>query len=364
YFISILIYLLILIIDIRLDIIPYFPDTDLYTNILRGNVEIAKTHSLGVRIGFKYLSTLFNYISAKIPLLYILFNMMLNQVGLMICWKAWMIYKEGDISIQEQRNYLIMAFVYPVSIIFSLVPLRESYMLFAFALFLLGVVQKKRVNIFLLLGTLLIFILRNELIIFSVMVLIAKYLFIYHKIIKKTKLLFFIILIPIIYGIINYVSTNYLNISITPSSLASFRNFQRNSYLLSGAVYPEVFWKSWFDVIKDFPFLILQFLFAPFPIIVNMDFSNKITYLLDGIYVSFLISYLLLNIKKVFSNKLWLSIFIMFVSLNSMYEYYMTASIRHRYYGIILLIPMFSELITKRECFDQKRSDLNGNRTN
>ena len=165
--------------------------------------------------------------------------------------------------------------------------------------------------------------------------------------------------LPFIIEIINILSLRLLNIEITPLALSKFRNYQINLY--SGG-YPKVNWKNWIDLLLDYPLVFLQFLIAPIPVIAIRKIPG-IAYLMDGLFVTGLILIISSKIKKYYNN-LWIVLSFIFMSLSSMYEFVITGAVRHRYIGIILILPVISEILTKqgKQNFTIRRKGKNDDR--
>ncbi|MGO1369356.1 hypothetical protein [Senegalia sp. (in: firmicutes)] len=353
YFIGVLsMYFVLIIGDIKFDYIPLFPDTQLYYDLLIGKIKTVP--SIELTIGFGLFSRLFYFLSCGNIINYILFNSIINQIGILLLWKSFRIYKKDEISIKNQRLFLIFSAIYPVSIIYSLTLLRESYFILAFSIFLIGIMKKSKINIFLVLGTTLVIIFRTKYVIFCLMIYAIKLL--YCNTIKlKYKAIGTILLIPIMYFGLNYVAVRYLNIGISPAELDDFRNSQREIYLNSGMEYPYVVWNTWLDVFKAYPLLIAQFLLSPLPILVDYDFLNSLAYTIDAFYVIIVLVLFLFNIRNNYKNLFWIVTILSIIVLSSIFEYFLTGGVRHRYVAILMFIPLLFS--------DKKEKGLYGNRS-
>lgn len=353
YFIGLLsMYFILLIGDIKFDYIPLFPDTQLYYDFLNNSNSFISSEELSR--GFGLFARIIYLLSFKNIGIYILFNALINQIGILLLWKAFRIYKEDKVTIKNQRLYLIFTFLYPVAMLYSLTLLRESYFLLSFSIFVLGLIQKNKLNITLIIGTVLVILFRTKFIILCILLYIFK-IIIMNKLSNKIKIMILLLGIPLIYMIINKVSSEILGIGLYPVNLQDFRNFQTLKYSESGIVYPKVEWSSWFDVLKDYPALIVQFLLSPLPILVEYDFLNSIAYTLDALYVIIALILFLINIRNSYKNLFWVSIILVIIILSSMFEYFLTGAVRHRYVAIIMFIPLlFSD--KKEKSFYGSRS--------
>ncbi|WP_130805781.1 hypothetical protein [Senegalia massiliensis] len=352
YFITILgVYFILLIGDIKFDYIPLFPDTELYYNFLNNSGSFISPIELSRGFGlFSRTVYLFSFNNIGI---YLLFNAIINQIGILLLWKSFMIYKKDKVTIKNQRLFLIFSAIYPVSIIYALTLLRESYFIFSFSIFLIGVMKKEKINLVLILGSILVVIFRIQYIVFCFLIYIIKLVFSNKKYIKY-KIGFITFLSPFMYKTINWFTSKFLGIGLNAISLRDFRNMQRNRYLDKGTVYPEVDWSNWIELFKDYPALIIQFLLTPFPILVEYDFLNSIAYTIDAIYVIVVLTLFLINLRYTYKNVFWIFTLIVIIALSSMFEYFFTGGVRHRYTAIIMLIPLI---------FSDKKENLNGSRS-
>ncbi|MFW6009488.1 MAG: hypothetical protein ACOCP8_09520 [archaeon] len=327
-------YTIILSLDLQIKILPSFPDTIKYSNYIKGNGNFQYQ-------GFEYLAFLFKWLSFNSVLVYLLFNLMITQIGIMMVWKAWLIYnRQNLIPIEYQRVFLILSAIYPLAIIYSLVPLRESYFIIGMGLFLIGIFKKKIINIPLLIGIFIIFLIREHYILFVLIVLFIKYSKNF-----KYRIILYIGAIPLIFAILDLIAYSFFNISITPEGLAYLKTAKAEAWQgHSAGTFPPVNWNTWFDVFIYLPKLFLQFLFAPFPIIVKTQFWTKYAYFIDGIYVTLLVVLLILHIKKIKNYKFWILIFIIYIGLSSMYEFLLSGAVRHRYFAVLMILPLVSSL--------------------
>jgi hypothetical protein len=336
YTFSLLIYSLIMFVDVKYRLIPYFPDTDFFYSVLKTG-EVNK-ESLGFKIAFKYLIVPIYWLSFKSIFNFFLFNFLIFQMGFLFIIKAWFnLYK--DLNPKLLKFYMVFVTFFPTVIIFTITPLREAYLILSFGLFIYAI-SKSNAKFALVTSILMTLMFRYQLIIFYLFVFIVIYFYSsgnYKKLGKLTLLIF-----PL-YFAMDYVSRSILNIAISPVSLAAFRNYQRQAYVESGATYPIVNWSNWFDLILDIPFLFFQFLLSPLPIIVRVDFWNKYAYLIDGLFVLLVLLIILLKFKYLFFKyKLWFLLIIAFVLLNSFFEFHFYGAVRHRLPAVLMLIPIFA----------------------
>jgi len=336
HFLAVLLfYLVVGLVDFHVKLIPYFPDTNLFTRILETGIT-PDNQSIGVKVGYKYLAIPVYWLSLKSIYNYFLFNILFFQIGLILMAGAFNQFHHIK-DVWVQRFFLLLAVFMPSIIIYSFTPLRESYFVLALGFFFYGLSQKRLINIFLIAGIFLAGILRVQLVLYFLVVIGAKYFF-SLRLNKKTIVFFLLILIPVFITGLNAVSSQLIGISITPESLSLFRNIQRINYFESGVTYPEVDWSSWFDLIVDFPGLFFQFLLAPFPILIFIPFWTKLAYFADGLYTLGILLFLIFFWKDVKPNSIWFLFALLYVAMSCFFEFHLLGAVRHRLPATLLIM--------------------------
>lgn len=337
-----LFYLAIGLVDFKIKLIPYFPDTNLFTRILETGVT-PHNQSIGVKIGYKFLAIPIYLISLKSIFNYFLFNILFFQLGLIFLAGAFnRTYGIQDVWVQ--RFYLILAALAPSIVVYSFTPLRESYFVLALGLFFYGMTGKYKLNYFLILGVILAGILRVQLLLYFFIIVGLQYL-VQLKLSRKMVIGLILVLFPLFFVALNYLSTSILNIPISPESLSLFRNVQRMNYFESGVTYPEVDWRTWLDLILDFPGLFFQFLLAPFPVIIFIPFWTKLAYFADGLYLLFLIFICLTFIKNIKKYSLWLIYIGVYVGMSAFFEFHLLGAVRHRLPATLLILSIAAQAL-------------------
>lgn len=324
-------------------LIPDFPDANMYSGIVRTGI-MPPNQTMAVAVGFKYGSLIFRYLSFHNVLWYVAFNFLINQLGIILVWKAWIKYKKGNVMLIQQRIYFILTAFYPMALLMGIVPFRGSYFLIFFAIFLYGAVSKWVINIPFVIGSLGMIILRKEYVMVVGLIFLVK---LYNSIKIKNKgikAILAIIVLIICYVAGSYAAKKLFNLSVTPQGLSHFRNGQTIQYINTRYSYPLIHWKNWLQVITYSPLLLLQFLFAPLPIVSHIDPFKGLAYLADALYVIFLTFLFIIRINKnIKGNAFWIINILILWVLNGMFEYYINAAVRHRYYMIIMLIALITE---------------------
>lgn len=335
-----LFYLIIGLVDFKIKLIPFFPDTGLFTRILETGVT-PDNQSLGVRIGYKFLAIPIYWLSLTSIFNYFLFNVLFFQVGLILIAAAYIrIFKVTEVWFQ--RFFLSLSVFMPSIIIYSFTPLRESYFALALGLFFYGLSRPRLFNFFLILGFVLAAILRVQLVLYFSAVLGLKLLYdLPWK--QTTKWLTVLVLFPVGFLVLNVISKNLLNIEISPASLSIFRNIQRINYFETGVTYPEVDWNSWLDLILAFPGLFFQFLLAPFPVLVFIPFWTKIAYFADGLYLLLILFFLVIGLKSLSTRGIWILFIVVYVAMSGFFEFHLLGAVRHRLPATLFLIALAAE---------------------
>lgn len=328
--------------DYFLNIIPVFPDTKLYTKIISEGIKLklAIKQSSNVIIGFNYLSIPIRVITFNNTFLFTIVNMILAQTAVFIYFKAWNIYNNKT-SIIQQRIYLLLTLLYPALLLFRIIPLRECMFLLSFSFFILGVVKYYKYNVELefLIGAITIILLRKQTIVFVLTVFLILIIMKSFKINKVSTYVFIVISMIVLNRALNFIG---LKLSI--KSLEKFRNDAIFRYQKVGSLYTFVNWSNNLRFSQDVILLFIQFIFAPLPIIVNYNLAEYKAVILEAIFISFImfifLSYLFYFLRKYF---LWTLTALIFIFMASIFEYYFTASIRHRLAGVMMILLLVSE---------------------
>ncbi|RAI89509.1 hypothetical protein LV83_02551 [Algoriphagus yeomjeoni] len=336
YFLGLLLfYLAIGLIDFKIKLIPFFPDTKLFTAILETG-RTPDNQSIGVKIGYKFLAIPIYNLSLRSIFNYFLFNVFFFQLGLIFLAGAFnRTYELKDILVQ--RFFLVLAALAPSIVVYSFTPLRESYFVLALGLFFYGLSRKSILNIFLVLGIVLAGILRVQLLLYFFIIIGLNYLS-QLKLSRKALITLTVVLFPVVFVGLNAISKAILNIAITPKSLALFRNLQRLEYFESGVTYPEVFWSNWFDLILGFPGLFFQFLLAPFPVLIFIPFWTKIAYFADGLYLLAILFLSVLFVRYWKNYGIWFLYIGIYLAMSSFFEFHLLGAVRHRLPATLLFL--------------------------
>ena len=102
--------------------------------------------------------------------------------------------------------------------------------------------------------------------------------------------------------------------------------------------YGTVNWTTYFDIVKDLPLLVLQFILSPLPILHNQNPLALKLLLIDVIFVA-LVLFSASRVKLRFSNIYWANIYSSCRDF-SIWEFYIGGAVRHRLPLIIMMLPV------------------------
>jgi len=317
-------------------LVPNLPDTSLFADIITNNY-FPPHQSLGVKL-FYYATYPLRVLSLFKLELFIVFEIFIFILSLIFLWKSWQIVliKNGQNDTTGLNIFLILTALYPSFLLYIPIPLREFFILFGFSIMIYGLIDKYYNNkglIFILIGSLLLIFGRPQLI---VIVIIFFALFQKNKLIKYSMILGGFIFMPLIF-------TKLTSYTFTPEFFAYIRNSANIRY--GDLTYGVVDWHTYFDMIKDIPFLFLQFILSPFPIMSDKNPLTLLAIFIDSIYSMFIYIAVIYAGLKV--SKIYLFIFTSSAILFSIWEFHLGGAVRHRMPLIAILLPVASYGITK-----------------
>ena len=307
-------------------------------------------------------------ISRVISIFYTIFGesiMMAKSISLALALSSIYISYLLCLEIYGEKSAIITAFIvalFPTHILYSVITLREMYVVFFLIISLSGIVKfikKKSFSAFLQ-----IFIGFYITSLFHGPVVIGFFIFLIYLIIemsykeilelKKLKVNIFPILIiilffiPIILFTNNYIAIPYIgNYEILTDFDYLF--YKANIGFHGSAVYPS--WLSINNIYELFPKLIIKviyFLYSPF--IWDIKQFSHIVGLFDGILYIVLTIFLICNINSIWTNPLTRILLLIFISYLIIYGLGVGnfgTAIRHRSKFLIILIILASPKIHK-----------------
>lgn len=343
---GLMIYTGLLLSDITFDWLPFFPDTTKYSDIISGNAAGGSI----IHRGFTYCSRPLAWLSFRVPLYYIMLNMGVMFAGYLLIWNAWLSYRGFMVSRRAQRLYLAAALLSPAGMLFAVTPLREALFILALGIFFKGF-MKRGGSLLEPIGILLVLLLRRQILLVIFFLYVVKILIWLKRQDIRIGLSILLLSGPIGYGVFTYIGTRLFNIRIHPLSLMKFLNSRaRELFLGSPYMYPYVIWYNWGDICKDVPGLVAQFLLAPLPVLVHTNPLHTFAYFIDALFVIgifLLIGLHLVYIKRWFRYLFWLSAVGLFLVGSAVYEFHLLGAVRHRFFGILLLLPPVVDLLAQ-----------------
>ena len=311
-------------------LMPYLHDTDIFSYIVEEGV--VNVESRGVNL-YYLISKPLVILSAYQIEVYLLFQQFIFILALLFIWKGWQIHCENlKIKTGLFEVFVLLAVIYPSTILYITTPLREFIQILGFSIFLYGLAVNLQNGkwLWLIIGVVLTLFVRPQLIlIYPILILIAK-----QKNIFKL-LAYGLGIVPLI-----LLAFNVMNYHFRVSWFARFRNASIEHYGGSGMTYGYVEWQTYSDLLLDLPVLALQFLLSPMPIMHDVNPLSLLMLFLDFIFVSFVL-FGALSIKFRVSGT-YLKIFIYAITLFAMKEFFIGGAVRHRFPLILMILPLAS----------------------
>lgn len=324
-----------------LSFFPSVTDADLFSKIISENFY-PDYQSTGVKIFF-YITYIIRALSIwdiQIFVLYQVFFYALSFLILFYSFELWVNSKGESVNNKTKILYIFMSTIYPASIMYISVPLREFLIIFAISIFTLGsvkwLIHKKDVGV-LLLGAIIVLAVRPQLL---PALLLSLFLI-------RFKLKFYNVLIIAIMPILLIYIFSVVFFDISPEKLSAIRASWSEMHAIE--VYGVFNWHSWLDVVMDYPLLLLQYLLSPIPILHQKDVFNMIAASLDVIFlmpVYYCVILLLIMRNRVLISSPFMIISLVTILLSSLWEAYIGGAVRHRMISMLLLFPLVSFHLT------------------
>ncbi|MCW8333620.1 hypothetical protein [Vibrio paucivorans] len=332
-------------------LMPGFGDGNLFASVISNNTYYPE-QSIGFKL-YYFASYPIRFLSGFNMINYFIIQAFAYFSGALIIWRAYLNYWNMKFGERNQSFsfvvYLLLVSLYPASIIYGIVPLREYAIIFSICVLVYSIIslqlRMKGSWLIIILSSVLIFLVRPQLIITIPMIV---YLSIYNE-----KIKYYIPLIVLPFIMIKMFSLIYYPIS--PEVLSNIR--QQWSTLHPVEVYGVYEWQSWLEVILSLPTLIGQYILSPFPILHNKPMSTMYGATLDLIYIVVLVGVpclmLLVSKYRRFIPVSVVMLFIVLTGLSAVWEAYISGAVRHRMVSILPLLPfcaiMFTQLLRKSQ---------------
>ncbi|MDR7018917.1 hypothetical protein [Aeromonas salmonicida] len=324
-----------------LSFFPSVTDADLFSKIISENFY-PDYQSTGVKIFFyiTYIIRILSLWDIQIFVLYQVFLYALSFLIIFYSFELWINHKGESVNSKTKIIYIFISTIYPASIMYISVPLREFLIIFAISIFTLGsvkwLIHKKDVGV-LLLGAIIVLAVRPQLL---PALLLSLFLI-------RFKLNFYNVLIIAIMPILLIYIFSVIFFDISPEKLSAIRASWSEMHAIE--VYGVFDWHSWIDVVMDYPLLLLQYLLSPIPILHQKDVFNMIAASLDVIFlvpVYYCVILLLIMRNRVLISSPFMIISLVTILLSSLWEAYIGGAVRHRMISMLLLFPLVSFHLT------------------
>jgi len=312
-------------------LVPNLPDTSLFADIISNNY-FPPSQSLGVKL-FYYATYPIRILSLFKVELFIIFQIFIFILSLMFIWKSWQIVldKNGYERDMGLEIFLILTAIYPSFLLYIPTPLREFFVLFGFSIMIYGLIDRYYNNrglIAISIGSIFLIFGRPQLI---VIVIIFFALFQQNRWIKYTLIGGGVLFMPLIF-------TKLTSYTFTPEFFQYVRNVSNDRY--GALTYGVVEWRTYFDIVKDIPALVFQFILSPIPIMHNINPLTLLAIFIDAIYSIFI--YLAVVYAGIKVSKIYLFIFTSSAILFSIWEFHIGGAVRHRMPLVAIILPVAS----------------------
>ncbi|MCC2614823.1 hypothetical protein LJ739_01045 [Aestuariibacter halophilus] len=316
-------------------LVPFFPDTLGFAELVESN-DIHSS-SLGV-ILYYWVSTPLRWLSGFQIELFLYLQQCVYLLGCILIWLAWRGFRENYGATPGNYSlYLFLVLLYPSTIMFIAMPLREYLMILGFGLFLYGLYrfQYNRSWGWLIAGGIITIMVRPQLVIlYPLMMLVAT-----QKSLFKLSLLgglLLALLVPVFEWVTGY--------HFEPSFFAFLRERGTTHYAASGMTYGQVDWKTYWDILLDLPALFLQFVLSPLPVMHSVNPFQLKLMLLDVMFVMTVLAGAILCRSR--ASTPLIRIFIVVGVIFSIWEFYLGGAVRHRMPLVLMLLPVATAYYT------------------
>ena len=320
------------------------PDTLIYALVIDDFTNYDQS-SYGVKF-----HSLINYFTFKLclgyPIVFITFSTFYYFLGMIFIWKAY------QVCYQSKRNsfslYLLIFSIYPAALIIIPTLLRESstilyigYCMFIISKFSSGKNVRPLELIIFLMGFLSLCATRLILGFSLLAVICATWLI---KNLRPSKLAYLIIIVALSALALNYIATSFYQVDLSFEWVANFRS-KYSEYGVE-AFGTNLEWTTNLLKLKNTISLSIQYLLSPLPILVdsNVMFRKTIP-TLDAIFIVF-ITLLVFTQKNLRIQGLWILWILFFLVPSALMETNISGAYRHRMNVVVLLLPMFTSVVT------------------
>lgn len=330
------------------------PDAYIYSGIIRDFSAKFNQYSFGVA-GFALLNWPLIFLAFGKPFIYLVFNILMYNLGVFFLFRAFRIYGEGK-GIYFGKNVFflvqLLSICYPVGIFNTVSLLREAALIFFFGIscFLLASFEHGNLNkknrgavglvIFSIGALFLIRPITGFSMILILMILVLRKN-ISWNVINLFKAIFGVL---ILFYLSKMVISSVINLNFDMQWIASYRATSAAKYGPEG--YGVMEWEGFTQYVKNMALLFLQYLFSPLPLLVSWEVSReKFIPLLDTVFVFFLVSMCLLFYNRKYA--FWLFQCALILMVPALFETNISGAYRHRLNGVLMLVPVVALIISK-----------------
>lgn len=325
--------------DSFLGFLPLQPESSWYASMVSSG-QYPENAQVNLLVLY-YLSLFFSIVCLNTPIIYIFLCALFYGIGIMLCIKAWKTF-QPEFTAQQEWWASLLLLIWPAPLLFMTAPLQQAFVILGFGIFFNGWVNYIRNRNWksLLIGSVIMIALQFESIYWVIPLLCGT--LILHQPIALWKRISFIVLV--VAALIFAFGQFLMDSPLTPAAFAEMRNTSITEADIYG--YGNVYWQSYGEMIKDYPFIVLQFILAPLPIFMQFDLASAPIATLDGIFTAILliVSVIVLLRKRAFFMPISLMLLFFIIYMGGAADHWMHA-IRDRMPITIIFILLVSTLI-------------------
>ncbi len=292
-----------------------------------------------------YLSLFFSIVCLNTPIIYVFLCILLYLVAAMVLLQAWKMLDTRFSATTELQSARLMLF-WPAPILFMTAPLQTAFILLGFAFFFRGWVTYLRDQKIpaLLIGAVVMIALQFESIYWVIPAVLGTMLY------KQSMSVWLKagITILVIAGAGLLFSRVIADAPLTPQHLADMRNTSIAEADMYG--YGNVYWTTYGEMARDYPFIVLQFLLAPLPIFMQFDLLSSPVASADGIFMALITLLAMVTLLRRWKDLQPVGLLLLFllIFLGGAADNWMHAMADRMILGFLLIVLAASTLTRKQ----------------
>lgn len=287
------------------NILPYNPESSWFSLIVSSG-EYPQDAQVNLMVLY-YLSLFFSIICLNTPIIYIFISAIVYLTGAMIMMQAWkMLFPTFTVKAENTAAWLLLFFPAPLLLITA--PLQTGFIILGFGFLLRGWAKylTKGTVVNLITGAIVMMAMQFESIYWVIPMVLGTIL---YRQPFSTWLKAGITIVVLIAGW--FIAGAVLpDGPLSPAMLAEMRNTSIAQADVYG--YGNVYWTSYGAMIKDYPFIILQFIVAPLPVFMQFDLASAPVATADAIFTALVFILAVIAFVKNGRSKIAVLLFMVF----------------------------------------------------